>query len=288
MTPTTDAFVTSGTKLRRRSTHRIVTTAGAVLAAMLVAMPAAAADRLPDKDVKALLERIDNERDRFEDQLDGKTKGSILRSGAGEVNVERFLDDLQANVDRLNERFNSDYAASAEVTTVLRQGTDIQRFMVKQPPNFDGASEWNRLASSLGELARIYATTFPLPADQQARRYNDREVQKIASELANGADQFKKDLESALKTNTTIDQPSKTAAVHEVNGLKDDAHKLASTLGDGRTASGEAKAVLDRAGRIRGAAASSGQILSPAARTAWGSVETGLDKVAVAFDLPAR
>jgi hypothetical protein len=265
-----------------------MTAAGAVVVAALVAVPAVSADRLPDKDVKALLERINNERDRFEDQLDGKIKNSILRGESGEVNVERFLDDLQENVGRLKDRFKSDYSASAEATTVLRQGTDIQRFMSKQPPAFDGASEWTRLAASLGELAKVYATTFPLPEGQQARRLNDREVEKVASELAKSAEQFKKDLESALKTDTTIDQPAKDAAVQEVNGLKEDAEKLASTLDDGRPASGEAKAVLDRAARIRGAAASSGRALSPTAQTAWAAVDTGLQKVAMAFDLPAR
>lgn len=35
-------------------------------------------------------------------------------------------------------------------------------------------------------------------------------------------------------------------------------------------------------------AASSGRALSPAAQTAWGSVEGGLDKVGQAFGLPAR
>jgi hypothetical protein len=264
-----------------------MTAAGAVMIAALVAMPALFADRLPGKDVKALLERIHNERDRFEDQLDGKIKSSVIR-GEGEVHVGRFLDDLQENVDRLKSRFNEDYAASAEVTTVLRQGTDIQRFMSKQPPDLDGASEWNRLASSLGELAKIYATTFPLPEGQQARRLSDHEVENVASELAKSADLFKKDLESALKIDTTIAQPTKDAAVEEVNGLKEDAEKLASTVEDGRPASGEAKAVLDRAARIRGAAASSGRALSPEAQTAWGSVESGLQKVAAAFDLPAQ
>ena len=246
-----------------------------VIIAALVVMPAVSADRLPGKDVKALLERIHDERDRFEDQLDGKIKSSIIR-GEGEVHVGRFLDDLQENVDRLNERFTYDYAASAEVTTVLRQGTDIQRFMSKQPPDLDGASEWNRLASSFGELAKAYATTFPLPAGEQARRASDKEVKDVASELEKSADQFKKDLESALKTNTTIDQPTKDAAVKEVNSLKEDAETLASTVGDGRPASGEAKAVLDRAAKIRGAAASSGRALSPAAQTAWGPVESWL------------
>jgi len=287
MSAITHTIAQGATLLPCRSTLRLMTAAGAVMIAALVAMPALFADRLPGKDVKALLERIHNERDRFEDQLDGKIKSSVIR-GEGDVHVGRFLDDLQENVERLRSRFKYDYAASAEVTTVLRQGGDIQRFMSKQPPDLDGASEWNRLASSLGELAKIYATTFPLPEGQQARRLSDHEVENVASELAKSADLFKKDLESALKIDTTIAQPTKDAAVEEVNGLKEDAEKLASTVEDGRPASGEAKAVLDRAARIRGAAASSGRALSPEAQTAWGSVESGLQKVAAAFDLPAQ
>ena len=101
MTASTDTITLGVTRLRRHSTLRVMTAAGAVIIAALVAVPAVSADRLPDKDVKALLERINNERDRFEDQLDGKIKSSILRGASGEVHVERFLDDLQENVGRL-------------------------------------------------------------------------------------------------------------------------------------------------------------------------------------------
>ena len=252
----------------------------------LVAASVAAADRPSDKDVKALLERIDQERDRFEDQLDGETKRSILRGPGGEVTVERYLDDLQENVDRLKDRFKPEYAASAEATTVLRQGSDIQRFMSTKPPNFDGASEWNRLATSLGHLAAAYGTTFPVSEGQQARRFNDREVEKAANELATSADRFKRELDSALKNDKTIDKPTREAAVKEVDGLKQDAKRLGSVVSDGRPASGEAKAVLDRAAGLRTAA--SGRTLSPAAKTAWSSVEGAIDKVAQAFNLPAR
>ena len=68
-------------------------------------------ERLPDKDVKALIEAVDSGRDRFEDKLDGKLKDSILRGPNGEVNVSRFLDDLQENSHHLKERFTTDYAA---------------------------------------------------------------------------------------------------------------------------------------------------------------------------------
>ena len=74
--------------------------------------------------------------------------------------------------------------------------------------------------------------------------------------------------------------------MREADALKKEASELASTVGDGRPASGEAKALLDRATAIR--AAAWGRALSPAAQTAWGSVESGLDKVAQACVMPAR
>lgn len=286
MTPAIDITATTLRLSRRRQTARRIAAASCTAMIAVVAISVVSADRLNDKDVKALIERIDHERDRFEDQLDGKLKRSILRGPGGEVNVERYLDDLQENVDRLKERFASQYAASAEVTTVLRQGSDIQRFMSTQPPDLDGASEWNRLAKSLGELASAYGTDMPIREGQQARRLNDRETKKAAEELAKSADRFKKDLDSSLKTDKTIDKQTRDASVGDAEGLKQDAQHLASVIDSGRPASGEAQAVIDRAAKLRTAAA--GRTLSPAAQTAWSSVENGLDKVAQAFNIPAR
>lgn len=250
----------------------------AVIAAALLVGQAAAAERPSDKDIRQLLERIDQDRDRFEDQLDGALKDSIVRGPGGEVKVNRFLDDLQENVDKLKDRFRSDYAASAEATTVLRQGSDIHRFMAGKPANLDGASEWNRLAGSLGALAEAYGTRFPIPEGQQARRMNDDEVQRAADEVAENADRLKKELESS----STADATSVSAA----DSLKRDAEKLADIVGDGRPASGEAQALLQRGAAMRVVAA--GPAASPAAKVAWEAVESSLAKVAQAFVLPAR
>ena len=257
-----------------------------MLTAMLGAAPAAAADRLSDKDVKGLIERIDDERDRFEDQLDGEVKRSILRGPGGEVHVERYLDDLPGELKKLKERFSSEYAAAAEVTAVLRQGGDISRFIASKPPNFDGASEWNRLAASLSQLAAVYGTSMPMPDGQIARRVNDREVKVVTEQVVKDADHFKKDLDASLKRDTSVDKATREAATREVEDLKADAKRLGSLAGDGRPASGEAKALLDWAAAIRGMVG--GRTLSPPARTAWAAIETSLDKIALAFGLPAR
>ena len=272
--------------IRTRTARLSMAAAGGALIATLAAASAAAADRPNDKDVKQLLDRINHERDRFEDQLDGKVKDTILRGPGGEVNVARFLDDLQENVNRLKDRFKPDYAASAEVTTVLRQGSDIQRFMATQPPDFDGLSEWNRLAGSLGELATVYGTQFPIAEGQQARRLNDVEVRKAAETVGKSADRFKKELESSLKNNASIDKVARETAIKDAEDLKHEAERLASTVGGGKPASGEARALLQHATAMRGAAP--GGPLSPAAATAWRSVESDLATVAQAFNLPPR
>jgi hypothetical protein len=257
--------------------------AGAAL--LLLAVPAVlSADRLSDKDVKALVERINHERDRFEDQLDGKLKNSIVRGPRGEVNVSQFLDDLQENLDRLKNRYTPKYAASAEVTTLLQQGTTIQRFMATQPPNLDGASEWNRLSSSLGELAGVYGTSFPLPEGQAARRISDGELAAAAVAVEKSADQFRKDLDSSLKKDKSIAEPTRKAAVMEADAIKKGAKSLADVIGDQKPASGEAKALLDMASKLQ--KASSGWPLSPAAQASWRGVQEGLTKITQAFGLP--
>ena len=74
--------------------------------------------------------------------------------------------------------------------------------------------------------------------------------------------------------------------MREAEALKDVANELASVIDDGRPASGEAKALIAQAARIR--TASSRRPLPPAARAAWGAIETGLDTVALGFEVPAR
>ena len=76
----------------------------ALLLALLPLPQAAAPARISDNEIKELIDRIDSERDRFEDQLDGSVKRAVLRGPQGEVDVERFLDDLQENLDKLKGR----------------------------------------------------------------------------------------------------------------------------------------------------------------------------------------
>src|SRR6185436_9294792 len=101
-------------------------------------------ERLADKDVKTLIEQVDEGRDKFEGNLDGEFKGSTVRGPNGDVKVSGALQDYQDNTQKLKDRFTPDYAADAEVLTVLRQSTAIDRFMQGSPSAMKGRSEWDR------------------------------------------------------------------------------------------------------------------------------------------------
>ena len=74
----------------------------------LWSMPALAQarlERLSDKDVKSLIDQVDEGRDKFEGNLDGEFKGSTLRGPTGETKVAGALQDYQDNTKKLKDRF---------------------------------------------------------------------------------------------------------------------------------------------------------------------------------------
>jgi hypothetical protein len=235
-----------------------------------VGLSAQSNERLADKDVIGIIEAVDQARDRFEDQLDGKIKDSTIRTPNGEVRVEAALQDLQDNVKKLKERFTKAYSASGEAATLLRQGTRINAHIKAQPGEIKGGSEWDRLAQELGRLANAYDTSFPLPEGAPVRRINDAEVAATADKLVKQVDQAKK----------TVDQ-DKSLAKTDRDLLKADLEQLAkhsktvkSRAADAKPATAEARQVLALTEKI--GTFLQGKPTQPATLTAWGETRKSL------------
>jgi hypothetical protein len=241
---------------------------------------ARSADRLTDKDVKSLVERIDDGRDRFEGALDDKLKNGILRGASGEVNVKNFLNDFQESIDRLKERLKPEYAASAEVGTVLRQATQISNFFRQQPAGTRGESEWNRLSSDLKALATAYGADFPLAENATVRRIGDRELAASADEVAKAADRVKQTLDNELKKDKTIDKAQRESIVGEADQLAKDAKVLRDRVKDGDPSSAEAERLLAQAAKVQSLV---GNYKAPMAAGALGGVRARLLSIASAF-----
>ena len=84
------------------------------------AVPARAADRLTDHDVKALVEKIEQGREHFEDALDDTFKHTVVRTATSEVDVNRSLNDFEKAIEDLKDHLKPEYSASSEAATVNR------------------------------------------------------------------------------------------------------------------------------------------------------------------------
>jgi hypothetical protein len=246
----------------------------------LWSMPALAQarpERLSDRDVKTLIDQVDEGRDKFEGNLDGKFKGSTLRGPSGETKIAGALQDYQDNTQKLKDRFTVDYAASAEVATVLKQSTAIDTFMQGSPSAMKGRSEWDRQTANLKHLAEAYDTTFPLPAGATVRRMNDKETAGVATAIATAADRFKSDLDKAK----TLPKPEKDAAKKDVDLLVKQANAVKSRTSDGKPATGEVRQIVEQVAKLQTFV---GAHPIPT-MTNWQAVQASLGKLQQAFGL---
>ena len=249
----------------------------------LIASTAGAADRLTDRDVAALVARIEKGRDQFDDALDDKLKNQIVRGPSGEVDVKRFLNDFQESIDRVEERLKPEYAASAEVGTLLRQASTIDRFFRSQQPGTKGESEWNRVATDFKTLAAAYGTEFPTPERASVRRIGDRELEKTVDGLAKTAENTKKALDRELKNDPSVNSAARQGIVADVDQLSKDAKTLKSRVKDGKPSSAEASRVLVQAARLQDFVKTH-QV--PVSTTTWNSAADQLQNLASAYGAP--
>ena len=241
------------------------------------ALAQARPERLSDKDVKTLIDQVDEGRDKFEGNLDGKFKGSTLRGPGGEVKVEGALQDYQDNTQKLKDRFTPAYAASAEVSTVLKQSTAIDTYMQSAPSAMKGRSEWDRQTAILKNLAEAYGTTFPLPDGATVRRMNDRETADAAAAIVTAGGQFKSDIDK----DKTLAKADKDAAKKDVELLVKQANAVKSRTSDGKPATGEVRQLVEQAAKLQ---AFVGAHPIPT-MTNWQTVQTSLAKLQQAFGL---
>lgn len=234
--------------------------------------------RLSDKDVKALIEQVEQNRDKFEGSLDSTQKNSKLRGPNGETDVSAFLDDYKDNIHKLKDRFTEDYSASTELATVLRQSTTIDTYVSNAPQTAKGRSEWTRQAASLKSLAEAYGTTFPTPDGAPVRRINDKETSQSAQAIADAAGKFK----DSIDKNSTVPKPERDAAKKEADALKKAADAVKSRTGDGKPSTAEFQHLMTQTAKVQSWIDAHP---APASAADWTDVTNQMTKLRQAFGM---
>jgi len=237
--------------------------------------------RLSDKDVIALVKTLGQQQKAFGRAIDSKFRQSVLRGPGGEIDVDKYLSDLEVSIKRLGERFTGSYSASTEATEVLTRA-DFMNSYVRRNPSMRGANEWDVFGASLQQLASVYGTSFPLPENAAIRRIGDGEL----ADAATAVGKLAKDLPAVIRNHTRgmkeLADPVKSmeAELKSMNGLS---KTLASRIRTGKPASAEARQLIESVSKVEELVGTEG--MPAEVREAWKAGARDIGKVTQAFGL---
>ncbi len=249
--------------------------------AVLLGNTLGAAERLSDEQVKRLMEDIDHGYDRWKDALERKNlDDAVLRSAAGTVDVRKFLEDFEDEIDTFKDRFTSNYSAGSEALALLRRGSDVERRY--RTSGQTGASEWSALGANFATLAQAYGTPWPIETmDVQAGRLNDDELVTRLGDLERSTERLKDEADRAAKKDTSIERASREEMTNKFDRLEQSVKEVRSRVDGDRPSSAEVRDMLGLAADLGRSTAA--LPLSPQGRAAWTSIEGGCLAISRAF-----
>lgn len=256
------------------------------LVIVVLALPAvglrAQGGRLNDRQIEQLVENIDRGFDRWKDDLERRNMDdAVLRSASGTIDVRRFLQDMERDIDLVKDRIDSDYAANPEVTSLLRRASDVER---RAQTGGAPSEAWKTLGGQFAALAGAYGLAWPIDASATAQRKMDRELAVDARRLADATDRLRNGALRAA-SDAKLPQADRDTADRGMRELRQAARQLESNLKGGRAVAADATRVLDLSKQAVSFARSAGPMRDDAT-AALTAVETATQSIAAAFGTP--
>ncbi len=138
--------------------------AGIPTMAQQVGYPQSRTYRGTYQSVRNLINRIDSRATTFRNTLDSALDQSRLDGTNAEENINQFVRDFDAAVDRLRERFESRQSTTADAHEVLEQAALIDRFVNRRRLDARVQQDWSAVRLQLNQLANAYGVTWPTVA----------------------------------------------------------------------------------------------------------------------------
>jgi hypothetical protein len=111
--------------------------------------------------VRNLINRIDSRSTTFRNTLDTALDQSQLDGTNAEDNINQFVRDYDAAVDRLRERFEARQSTASDAQEVLNRAALIDRFVNRRRLDARVQQNWANVRLQLNQLASVYNVTWP-------------------------------------------------------------------------------------------------------------------------------
>ena len=119
-----------------------------------------AAYRISDRQLDAIIRRVETGADRFRASLGNALDRSRYDGTRAEDNINQFMRDFETATDQLRSRFDGRTSVAGDVENVLRQATYIDDFMRRQTLSMRAENDWTTLRGDLNQLASAYSVAW--------------------------------------------------------------------------------------------------------------------------------
>ncbi len=183
-----------------------------VFAILSLGLTAAQAQRRPyrmtDRQIGALIQRVETSADRFRATMDRVLDRSRYNNTNAEDNINTFIQNFESATDQLRDRFNRRVSVASDVENVLRQANFIDSFVTNNRLNQRVVSDWTLVRNDLNALASAYGlnwrwnqqgtigggtTTSGLPY-----RVGDAQLRQLIRRIETRTDTFRASVDTAL------------------------------------------------------------------------------------------
>jgi hypothetical protein len=167
--------------------------------------------RLPDSTVGTRIHRLANSARDYNNALNKGLRNSLYPSARDEK-ILRDANEFAISTFRLKERFDKDRfdnerSLSDDVRLVLRRGSNVNSYMVRNFGRTGADEKWAEVKQNLELLARSYNVAWVgYGISNRPYRMDDQDAKELLEDIKYDSELFRKGMESYLKVDRSIDR----------------------------------------------------------------------------------
>jgi hypothetical protein len=243
-------------------------------------------DRLSDRQLKDLVDRIDTHRSVFDASVGRAIDLSRINGSVAEAEMDRSLKSFEQAARLLRDRVHDRHADRADAENVLRRASVIDDFMTRTQLDASAQIDWQALRLDMNDLARAYGVTWSWNAASQNMppRVDDRRVEQLLTQIAQKSERFEENLDRAFDRGRNDDRRAKDEARQSVKDFRHATERLRDRVKGRESTTLDVEEVLRRAVSIDDHLRR--HQLSAQAGEDWRSLRGDLDELARAYNVP--
>lgn len=211
--------------------------------------------RVSDRQVNAVLTRIETRTDNFKRRMDTALDRSRLDDTEREDDVMEYITQFENATDRLRQKFDAKESVDTDVQDVLNRAAVINHFMNRVELMRAVERNWINIKNDLDIISGYYNVAFdwtkrPVFNDDLAYTVAGASVQDLLSRIESKTDVFRRQIDTALDRSVLNNTRSEDAIVEYIDSFENATDSLKQNFDAKKSTDEDVVEVLNKAAYI--------------------------------------